>query len=99
MAVVEVQAPPEPLPGCDTSYYLYWVQTSYRDYLATHLKANGIYTTFRYFPLHLVPAFADGSYLPRAEWANERTLCLPLHQNLSDADVGKIIGAVRGFYV
>jgi len=96
--VGDLVLPPEPLPGCTTSYYLYWVQTARRDELAAYLKEHGVYTTFRYFPLHLVPLFSDGSYLPRAEWANERTLCLPIHQNLSDADVGKIVGLVRGFY-
>ena len=33
---------------------MYHVQTEYRDGLAKYLKDNGIYTTFRYYPLHLV---------------------------------------------
>lgn len=96
--VGDLRLPPEPLPDCTSSYYLYWVQTGRRDDLAVYLKAHGVYTTFRYFPLHLVPHFADGSKLPRAEWANEHTLCLPLHQALSDDDVAQVIEAVRGFY-
>jgi len=96
--VGDLRLPPEPLEGCTSSYYLYWVQMAHRDELAVHLKANGVYTTFRYYPLHLVKAFADGSQLQNAEWVNEHTLCLPIHQNLSDADVGQVIDAVRKFY-
>lgn len=93
-----LRIPPDPLPGCESSYYLYWIQTGRRDELARHLVENGVYCTFRYFPLHLVKYFNAGCTLPNAEYANEVTLNLPLHQNLSDADVSKIIGLVRDFY-
>lgn len=88
--------PPEPAIDCESSYYLFWIQTEHRDALADYLKRKGIYTTFRYFPLHL----AAGTFirLPRAEYANEVTLNLPLHQNLTDADVQQVISSVRGFY-
>jgi aminotransferase len=90
--------PPEVMPGCEGSYYLYWVQTERRDELARHLLDNGIYTTFRYYPLHLVPAYKARTHLPNAEYVSERTLCLPLHQNLTDHDVEHIISSVRGFF-
>lgn len=90
--------PPEPLDDCTTSYYLYWVQTGRRDELARYLYDNDIYTTFRYYPLHLVQYFGSDAFLPNAERANRMTLCLPLHQNLSNGDVDKIITLVRRFY-
>jgi len=55
-----LRQPPEPLPDCTTSYYLYWVQTEHRDRLAAHLRENGVYTTFRYYPLHLVSRYRAG---------------------------------------
>ncbi len=90
--------PPDPLEDCTSSYYLYWIQTSQRDELAHYLYDNGVYTTFRYFPLHMVKYYGSDAGLPNAEYANRVTLCLPIHQNLSNGDVDKIIQLIRDFY-
>ncbi len=90
--------PPEPLPDTTASYYLYWVQLSKgRDALAQYLADNGVYATFRYFPLHLVKYYGARCELPNSEWVSESTLNLPLHQNLSDDDVQKIVELVKRF--
>lgn len=89
---------PPPLPaGHESSYYLYWVQFDggIRDAVARDLYANGIYTTFRYPPLHRVAAYRSSARLPGAEAAAERTLLLPIHQALTDAEVDRVVGAVR----
>lgn len=96
--VGDLDLPPEPLPGCTSSYYLYWVQTARRDELAAHLATRGIYTTFRYYPLHQVRYYGSDARLPNAERAAERTLCLPLHQNLGGNGLARVIGAVKEFY-
>lgn len=80
-----------------SSHYLYWVQTKYRDRLARHLRDRGIYTTFRYYPLHLVKLYGSKAKLPEAEWAAKNTLCLPIHQGMSDADVERVILEVKKF--
>lgn len=77
-------------------YYFYWIQTPDRDALAAHLKANGIYTTFRYYPLHWV--FKAGDSLPNTEHAAKHTLLLPLHQGLSDQDVAFVCEKVKEFF-
>ena len=57
--------PPEPLPGTTSSYYLYWIQLPRgRDELAGYLSENGVYTTFRYYPLHMVKYFQAQCSLP-----------------------------------
>ncbi|WP_344954812.1 DegT/DnrJ/EryC1/StrS family aminotransferase [Actinomadura miaoliensis] len=86
---------PPPLPeGHESSYYLYWVQMDpgVRDSVARYLYERGIYTTFRYPQLHKVRAYqaGDGRF-PGAERAAGATLCLPLHQALSDDDVSLVI--------
>jgi aminotransferase len=96
--VGDLTLPPEPLPDCTSSYYLYWIQTARRDELAIHLGARGIYTTFRYYPLHLVPYYAAGVTLPNAERAADTTLCLPIHQNLTADDVAQVVAAVKEFF-
>lgn len=78
------------------SFYFYWIQTPRRDELAHYLRENGIYTTFRYYPLHWT--FKTGQSLPGAEYAAENTLLLPLHQGLSDANIEFICEKVREFY-
>ena len=90
--------PPEPAPDSIASYYLYWVQApERRDELAVFLAENGVYTTYRYFPLHLVEHYAAKCRLPNAERINETALNLPLHQNMTDGDVQRIVGLVKRF--
>jgi aminotransferase len=90
--------PPEPLLDTTSSYYMYWVNAGkYRDTLARHLVDNGIYCTFRYYPLHLIKYFNSNTSLPNAELINETVLNIPLHQNLTSDDVGKIIDTIRRF--
>ncbi|WP_243788685.1 DegT/DnrJ/EryC1/StrS aminotransferase family protein [Saccharopolyspora gloriosae] len=90
--------PPPPLPaGHSSSYYFYWVQmdAEIRDQVAADLYAAGIYTTFRYPPLHKVPAYGAAESLPEADRASDETLCLPLHQGLTDAQVDQVAEQVR----
>lgn len=96
-AVNGLTIPPEPMPGCASSYYLYWVQLERRDELARYLCDNGVYCTFRYYPLHLVPFYGCKEQLPNAEWAAAHTLCLPIHQNITEGEQGQIIGLVKEF--
>ena len=95
--------PPEPETDCETSYYLYWIQTKERDRLARYLADHGVYTTFRYYPLHRVKRYDAyrrhaGVSLPNADLAADRTLCIPLHQNLTETEIGQIIDAIKAFY-
>ncbi len=92
-----LETPPEPLPETESSYYLYWIKTDKRDKLAKHLVDNEIYCTFRYFPLHLIKYYGSNVKLPNAELINEKALNIPLHQNLSDEDVFKIIKTIKEF--
>lgn len=91
--------PPAPV-GMKQSHYLFWIQLPsqrVRDGLAAHLRRKGVYTTFRYYPLHLVKFYGSMDALPGAEDAAKRTLCLPLHSGLSDQDVERVLDAVWKF--
>ncbi len=77
---------------CTHTYYFYHIQlpNGKRDDLAAYLRANGIYTTFRYFPLNRVKHYdADGSF-PNSDYASDNTLCIPVHQSLTDDEVNYI---------
>lgn len=86
-----------PINDWGSLFYFYWIQTPKRDELAAYLKANGVYTTFRYYPLHW--AYGLSECLPNAEQAANNTLLLPLHCNLTDEQVEFICEKIRGFYL
>jgi dTDP-4-amino-4,6-dideoxygalactose transaminase len=89
---------PELRSGNESSYYFYWVQTEFRDELAKYLKSKDIYTTFRYYPLHLVPYYRyNNNDLPIAEKVAAETLCIPLHQSLSENETQQVIDAIKAF--
>ena len=91
---------PLPLPeGCTTSYYFYYIQikNGKRDQLAKYLREGGVYTTYRYFPLHRVPGYGVTADCPNADYAADNTLCLPMHQSLSDADLELIVKLIKEF--
>lgn len=92
--------PPPVDARCESSYYFFAVQCAQerRDRLARHLRELGIYTSFRYYPLHRTRHFhAPAADFPGANAAADTTLCLPLHTRLTDAQVAGIVDAIRRF--
>jgi len=81
------------------SYFTYFVRVpgGKRDQFAKYLYTEGIYTTLRYHPLHMNAIYNSSAKLPNCEQLNEEGLNLPLHPNLSAADIDKIISTVRAF--
>ncbi|GAA2898849.1 DegT/DnrJ/EryC1/StrS family aminotransferase [Streptosporangium fragile] len=95
LAGVEGIRLPPPLPaGHVGSHYFYWVQldAAIRDQVAEDLLERGIYTTFRYPPLHRTPLYRADRHLPHTDEAAETTLLLPVHQGLTDEDVETVVG-------
>ena len=82
-----------------SSYYFYWVQVpgGQRDAFARYMRENGVYCTFRYYPLHRVAGYGSNARLPNADRAADSTLCIPIHQSLSDADVAQIVELTRAY--
>lgn len=89
--------PPEPLAETTSSYYLYWVKVKERDKFAKYLIEKGIYCTFRYYPLHLIKHYGYNEQLVNSELLNKVILNIPLHQNLSNNDIEKILEAIKSF--
>ena len=99
---------PKDIPKDRTSsYYMYHIQTEKRDKLAKHLKENGVYSTFRYYPLHWVDfykennnpnlSFQSDPSLKNSEYVANNTLCIPLHQSLSEDEINIVIEKIRSF--
>jgi len=85
-------------PNETHSYFTYLIRTKKRNDLAHYLRQNGIYTTLRFYPLHLTTAFSDLVHRSSFYGCNilkEQGLNLPLHPRLSLNDVDKIVELIK----
>ncbi len=94
-----LQLPPLPPKEAQSGHAFFWIPCAgdFRDELALYLRKSGVYTTFRYEPLHPKAIYGCPAPLPETEFAAARTLLLPQHQALSDADLETIARLLRGF--
>ena len=99
-----ISIPPNISDDVESSYYMYWIQVenqSVRDGLAKHLRENDVYTTFRYYPLHWVDFYKnlveDTSDFINTESAAVKTLCIPIHQSLSNDDINLITNLIKEY--
>ena len=94
----DLSVPPE-RPERRHAYHQYTVQTRDRDALIAHLDEFGIDTSVYYStPIHEQPAYDDWNpAIPVAEHAAETVLSIPVHPQLSPADVGRITDAIGSF--
>lgn len=80
------------------SYFTYMMRVpGMRDDLAHYLYDAGIYTTFRYHPLHLTKYYRTEYKLHNTEVLAEDGLNLPLHPRLSNSDVEQIIELITKY--
>lgn len=94
-----LEVPAEIPDYMESSYYLYPIKMSskIRDSLASYLRENGVYTSFRYYPLHLVKHYNANITLPNAESIAKNGLCLPDHQSLSNEEIETVVSHIIDF--
>lgn len=94
-----IELPPALPDYVETSYYFYHIQlkNGMRDNFAGFLRENGIYTTYRYYPLHRVPGYGVTGEFPNADYAADNTLNLPIHQSISTEELNYILEKVKEF--
>lgn len=81
------------------SNYFFTLLTERRDQLAMHLKNAGVYSTFRYYPLHQIDIFKKyQTGCPHAATFASTALNIPIHQHLSDQEIEQICSALKSFY-
>ena len=92
---------PARVPDSTSAWAVYSILTrdaAARASLQAALKAEGVPSAIYYpRPLHLQPAYQahhDGTPLPVSENLAERIMALPIHPDLSDADLDRICAAV-----
>ena len=94
-----IELPPTQPEYIETSYYFYHVQITNgkRDQFAKFLRESGVYTTYRYYPLHRVPGYGVTGNFPNADYAADNTLNLPIHKSISQDDLNHILAVVKEF--
>lgn len=99
-AATNTIAPPKRVSDSTSAWAVYAVllaDTAARDGLADRLREAGVPSAIYYpRPLHLQPAYAphhDGAALPVSEDLATRILALPIHPDLTDAQVARVIAA------
>ena len=85
-------------PSGRSALHLYPVQTPDRRHVYDHMRAAGIGVQVHYIPVHLQPfwaarGFARGDF-PAAETYYDRTLSLPLHPRLTEAEQDRTVAAL-----
>ncbi|HLF58902.1 MAG TPA: UDP-4-amino-4,6-dideoxy-N-acetyl-beta-L-altrosamine transaminase [Alphaproteobacteria bacterium] len=89
---------------CTPAWHLYAARIDFagagvtRAQVMARLKAEGIGSQVHYLPVHLQPYYArryGASELPGARAYYERALSLPLFPAMADADVARVVGALK----
>jgi dTDP-4-amino-4,6-dideoxygalactose transaminase len=104
-AGLPLATPPRPRSGDTHAWHLYVLRLAdgagvARDRFIERLFAAGIGCSVHYIPLHLHPYWRDRYALtpamfPHSQHAYERMLSLPIYPRMGDADVRRVIDAVR----
>jgi dTDP-4-amino-4,6-dideoxygalactose transaminase len=82
-------------------YYLLMPNLEQRQVFIAYLKTRGIYTVFHYLPLHLSDmgrkfGGQEGD-CPVTERVSDQLVRLPLHYELSDQDLERVVQAIQEF--
>lgn len=88
--------------GCSHVFHQYTIRAEKRDELAAFLREREIGSGIHYpIPIHTQPLYRELGYkdsLPVSETAAEEVISLPVHPGVSEADLDKIIAAIKDFY-
>ncbi len=105
LAGLPVVLPPRPAAGDQHAWHLYVLRLADdagvpRDRFIEALFAAGIGCSVHYIPLHLHPYWRDRyglqpAMFPHSQHAYERMISLPLYTRMSEADVQRVVAAVR----
>ena len=88
----------------ESAWHLYVVRHPLRDELKRHLEASHIGCGMHYpLPLHLQKAFGHLGYkagdFPIAEKAARECLSLPIYPELTDEQIQRMAGVIKGFFL
>ncbi len=81
-----------------SSWHVYAIRIPKRDQMITYLKEHGIAPGVHYYPIHMHTYYQKwASPLPVTEHEWTRLLSLPMHPELTDAQIHQVIELIRQF--
>jgi dTDP-4-amino-4,6-dideoxygalactose transaminase len=75
----------------ECSYHIFWLQIEKRDEFIKKMRAKGIETGIHYLPVHKMSIYKGKYHLPKTDEIAKKIVSIPIHPNLSDYDIDKII--------
>ena len=79
------------------SYHLYWILVKNRKKFREKLFENGIETGTHYKPIHLMEMYKQKIKLPITESVGKEIVTIPIHPNLKEYEIKRIIKIVNEF--
>jgi len=81
----------------DCSYHMFWIRVKKRRQFMQKMTKIGIETGIHYKPIHKMTFYNSKQRLPNTESISDELVSIPIHANLSDSSVSKIIKYVNKF--
>lgn len=81
----------------ECSYHLYWIHVDNRKKFMKSMLENKIQTGIHYLPIHKMKYYSSKSKLPVTEHSGKHIVTLPIHPNLTNNEVDKIIKFTNKF--
>ena len=79
------------------SYHLYWILVKNREKFRKNMAEINIETGIHYRPVHTMSYYKTKSSLSETEKVGKHIVSIPIHPNLSNNDVSRIIKSVNSF--
>ena len=77
------------------SYHLYWIRVKNRNKFMKKMTKEGIETGIHYKPVHMMSYYQNKVKLTTSEKIQEEIVSLPIHPNLKDEQIEKVIQKVN----
>ena len=77
------------------SYHLFWILVKNQQKFMNEMKNNEIETGIHYKPIHEMKLYKSNISLPHTEKIGKHIVSIPIHPNLTNSDVDKIIKTIN----
>jgi len=81
----------------ECSYHLYWILVKNRNTFMKKMKSKNIETGIHYLPIHKMSFYNKKQKLTNTEKISQQIVSIPIHSNLSDSDVSRIIKTINSY--
>jgi len=81
----------------DCSYHIYWIIVKNRNKFIKKMSSSGIEVGIHYKPIHTMSLYRTKYNLPITKKVGQTIVSLPIHANLKEHDIDRIIRSVNRF--